>query len=277
MQNNTFRLPRPMGMTQALLEYSKNHDTTLLENIRSYFIQQWIINNQFVCGRSWNILELSSFLHCEPDRIRIQMRDQLLSTKLWDRDKQEELINALIGQQVGWALEDRMAIEGQVRILQQSQGGRYAPFITSEVNKALGLKLQSTANLSGILKSLQGGGSINIFNSQQNTQVNEHVSMEQAIHIIGEENAKLVNPNDMTYIEAHYNPAEFPEVVATKQIGINTDKEGLNISSAQLDQITDNYKELTKDFEEDHHQMRREIELAIDTSEDDPEMQIYPQ
>ena len=122
------------------------------------------MNNQVICGRTFNVLELSDFLKCDPDRIRIHMRDQLLNTKLWDKDKQEELINALIGQQIAWALEDRMIVDGQVRLLQKSQGQQYTPFVTSEVNKAIGMKIQTTAQLGGILKGLQGGGSINIFN-----------------------------------------------------------------------------------------------------------------
>lgn len=268
-----------MGMTQALFEYSKTQDPDLLDKIQTYFIQQWLINNQMVCGRIFSVLELSDFLRCDPERIRLQMRDQLLNTKLWDKSKQDDLINAMLGQQVAWALEDRMAVEGQVRILQNSQGGKYTPFVTSEVNKALGMKIQTTANLTGILKSLQGGGSINIFNNQQNNVIEgEVITKEQAIHIIGEENAKFIgSPNELQYIEAHYDIDEMPEVVATKQQGIDTSKEGLNLSSGEMEKITDDYKGILSDFEGDHHEIRREIELSIDPREDDPELSIYPQ
>ena len=264
-----------MGMTQALQEYHKTNDPEKLNAIQAYFIQNWIINNQFICGRIFSVIELSNFLKCDPDRIRLHMRDQLLNTKLWDKDKQEELINALIGQQVTWALEDRMAVEGQVRLLQRSQGQQYTPFVSSEVNKALGMKIQTTAQLGSILKSLQGGGSINIFNQQNNTEVT-YLTMEQAVQIVGEENAKMVGGQDLQYIEAHYDPAEFPEVVATKQLGIDTSKEGLQIGTGELVQAADNYKKITAASDHDHHEMRREIELQIDTEEDDPEMQIYP-
>lgn len=275
---STFRLPRPFGITQALNQYHQTKDPNLFDKVQAMLIQQWLINNQELCGRVMNTIELAQFLHCDPDRIRLQMRDQLLNTKVWDKSQQEQLIESMLGQQVAWALEDRMTVERQVQLLQRSQGGKYTPFVTSEVNKALGLRLQTTSNLTGILKAIQGGGSINIFNNQQNNNVDEQVNLETVIHIIGEENAKLnTADNDLKMLAAEYQVQELPEVVATKQTGINTDKEGLNVRSSELQQISDNYKGLLNEFEGDHHEIRREIELGIDTSGDDPEMTIYPQ
>lgn len=265
-----------MGMTQALQEYHKTNDPEKLSFIQSYFIQNWIMNNQFICGRLFSVMELSNFLKCDPDRIRLHMRDQLLNTKLWDKDKQEDLINALIGQHITWALEDRMAVEGQVRLLQKSQGQQYTPFVSAEVNKAMGMKIQTTAQLGSILKSLQGGGSINIFNQQNNTEVT-YLTMEQAVQIVGEENAKMIGQGpDIQYLEAHYDQSELPEVVATKQLGIDTSKEGLQIGTGELSKAADNYKKLLAVSDEDHHEMRREIEMQIDPDEDDPDMAIYP-
>ena len=273
------RLPRPMGMTQALAQYHADLDPELLDKIQSFFIQQWLINNSVLCGRVLSIMELAQFRHCDQERIRLQMRDQLLSTKLWDRNKQDELIDSLIGQQITWALEDRMAIEGQVRLLQLSQGGKYTPFVTSEVNKALGMKLQTTNTLASVLKSLQGGGSINIFNNQQNNDVSVGITMEQAVEIITQENAKMVNGSpELQYIEAHYDTEQFPEVVATKQQGVDTSKEGIQLNSRELAMVTDNYKQLARgddDDEDNHHNIRRERSYGIDEQGEDPELDIY--
>ena len=273
------RLPRPMGMTQALAQYHADLDPELLDKIQSFFIQQWLINNSFLCGRVLSIMELAQFLHCDQERIRLQMRDQLLSTKLWDRNKQDELIDSLIGQQITWALEDRMAIEGQVRLLQVSQGGKYTPFVTAEVNKALGMKLQTTNTLTSVLKSLQGGGSINIFNNQQNNDVNVGITMEQAVDIIAQENAKMITGSpELQYIESHYDVEQFPEVVATRQQGIDTSKEGIQLNSRELAMVTDNYKQLARgdDNDEDsHHNIRRERSYGIDEQGEDPELEIY--
>ena len=172
-----------------------------------------------------------------------------------------------------------MAIEGQVRLLQVSQGGKYTPFVTAEVNKALGMKLQTTNTLTSVLKSLQGGGSINIFNNQQNNDVNVGITMEQAVDIIAQENAKMITGSpELQYIESHYDVEQFPEVVATKQQGIDTSKEGIQLNSRELAMVTDNYKQLARgdDNDEDsHHNIRRERSYGIDEQGEDPELDIY--
>ena len=264
-------------MTQAMAAYRKDPTPEFLDRIHSLFIQYWITNSGMLCGRIMSAVELADFLKTDPERIRIQMRDSLLSTKLWDRDKQEELINSMIGQQITWALEDRMAIEGQAKILQRSQGQKYVPFVTAEVNKVLGLKMQSTANLQGILRSLQGGGSINIFNQNSNTQENVGITLDKAIEVIIEENKKLDKPvTNAKFIEEHYDTSEFPVVVATQQQGVDTSKEMVSISQEDMDQISGDYKGILGSFEDEHHEIRREIELNIDRNAEDPEIEIYP-
>lgn len=278
MRPKEFRLPRPMGMTQAMAAYKKEPKPELLDAIHSLFIQNWIVNSGYLCGRIMSAVDLADFLKCDPERIRIQMRDSLLSTKLWDKDKQEDLINSMIGQQITWALEDRMAIDGQVKLLQRSQGNKYTPFVTAEVNKALGLKMQSTSNLGAVLRTMQGGGSVNIFNQNNLVQEGDNVvTVDKAVAIVIEENKKLDKASDTAgFIEEHYDTSEFPQVVATKQTGVDTSKELVNMGSDQIDQITDNYKGIMSQFDEDHHEIRREIELNIDTEAEDPENIIYP-
>lgn len=273
----TIRIPRPIGVTQLMSEYHKTKDVTTLAHVQQYIIQQWLLTNGRVCGRMFNITELSAFIKCDPEMVRIQMRDQFLNTKLWNKEVQEGLMESLIGQHISWAMEDRMEVENQVSILRESQGRHYTPFITAELNKAIGMKLSSTNTLGGIIKNLAGGGSINIFN-QTNNQENNFIglSVERAVEIIQEEHKQLEAPQQVQYIENHYEVEEFPEVVANKQVGIDSSKEGLNIGMAELAQIADNYKGTVKSFDEEHHQMRREIELGIDVEAEDPELDLYP-
>lgn len=273
----TIRIPRPIGVTQLMNEYHKTKDVTTLAHVQQYIIQQWLLTNGRVCGRMFNITELSAFIKCDPEMVRIQMRDQFLNTKLWNKEVQEGLMESLIGQHISWAMEDRMEVENQVSILRESQGRHYTPFITAELNKAIGMKLSSTNTLGGIIKNLAGGGSINIFN-QTNNQENNFIglSVERAVEIIQEEHRQLEAPQQVQYIENHYQVEEFPEVVANKQVGIDSSKEGLNIGMAELSQIADNYKGTVKSFDEEHHQMRREIELGIDVEAEDPELDLYP-
>lgn len=272
------RLPRPMGITQAMTEYHNTQDPTLLTKVQTFMIQQWLLSNGKLCGRSLDCNSLSKFIGCHPSMIQDHMRDQVLGNKIWDKGVQEEMMSSLMGQQIMWALEDRMEINQQVQILREAQGDRYMPFISAELNKALGLKLSSSNSLQSILKTMSGGGSINIFQqfNQQSNQEQEAITIETAITLIQEENSKLVSKDkDLQYIEATYGIEELPEVVATRQQGIDTSKEGLTLNNSELNQITDNYRGVLNEFEGEHHEIRREIELGIDPDSPDPEIDIY--
>ena len=272
------RLPRPMGITQAMTEYHNTQDPTLLTKVQTFMIQQWLLSNGKLCGRSLDCNSLSKFIGCHPSMIQDHMRDQVLGNKIWDKGVQEEMMSSLMGQQIMWALEDRMEINQQVQILREAQGDSYMPFISAELNKALGLKLSSSNSLQSILKTMSGGGSINIFQqfNQQSNQEQEAITIETAITLIQEENSKLVSKDkDLQYIEATYGIEELPEVVATRQQGIDTSKEGLTLNNSELNQITDNYRGVLNEFEGEHHEIRREIELGIDPDSLDPEIDIY--
>lgn len=284
-----FRLSRPFGITQAMVNYHQTKDESVKEKILSFMIQQWILSNGLLCGRSMNVLQLSEFLKCDPERVRIQIRDQFINTRIWDKNRQEELLNSLIGQQVMWALEDRMEIEQQLSLLKRSQKGSYTPFVTSEVNKVLGLKLSSSQGLASVIRSVSGGGSINIFNNNQQQQI-QGISMDKALDLIQQENAKIVEATkiedektkdalytqELKYIEGVHKDKlrEMPVVVATEQRGVDTSKEAMAISQSELNQIADDYKGAIESFDKEHHEIRREIELGIDPDDPDPELDL---
>jgi hypothetical protein len=206
------------------------------------------------------------------------MRDRLLSSRIWDKDKQEELLNALLGEQLAWALEDRMEISHQLQILRDSQGGKYTPFISSEVNKTLKLKLESSTSLQSIIRNLTGGNTTNIFNQfnqQNNLNAENTISIEEARTIVLESQKVLTKTEEAKLLEDKYDINSLPEVVATKQEGVDTSKEGLNLNKKELNQITDNYKAAMELSSKEHHELRREIEMRIDPDEEDPEMDRY--
>lgn len=276
--DNKIRVPRPMGITQMMQQYHQTHDLALLDKVRTYLIQQWIISSGVICGRPLDLMQLSQFLGCEAEFIRNHMKTQLLDTKIWDKDKQEEIINSLIGEQIMWALDDRMEVQQQLNLLKQAQGGRYQAFISAEVSKALALKLQSSNNLGQVLGRLQGGGSVNIFNNLGGQQeINQGVTKEEALLIIQQQAAEIEKPKELQYIENKYDVKALPEVVATEQTGVDLTKEGANLNQGELKAIVDNYRGTMREFDREHHEMRREIELNIDPDAEDPELGIYPQ
>lgn len=270
------RFPRGMGVTQLALQANAGDDEAL-KNLTKFIIHTWIVNNGKLWAKVYSVNELADFLKCEPAIIQMQMKQTFLDNGLFDRSKMNEIADSLMGACISWALEDRMEVSQQVQILRDSQGGRYAPFITSEVNKALGLKQQSTTSLQSLVRAVTGGGTVNIF-AQQNNQFNNGAKEEQtltrdeAMEMIQRELADKGGIKEIEYVENQYDFKELPVVVATKQEGSRGEKEGLTLKNGELDSVTGDYHGALKAFDEDHHQIRREIEEGIDYEEVDPEI-----
>ena len=271
------RFPRGMGVTQLALQANAGDDEAL-KNLTKLIIHIWIVNNGKLWAKVYSVNELADFLKCEPAIIQMQMKQTFLDNGLFDRSKMNEIADSLMGACISWALEDRMEVSQQVQILRDSQGGRYAPFITSEVNKALGLKQQSTTSLQSLVRAVTGGGTVNIF-AQQNNQFNNGAQEEQtltrdeAMEMIQRELADKGGIKEIEYVENQYDFKELPVVVATKQDGNIGEKEGLTLKNGELDSVTGDYHGALKVFDEDHHQIRREIEEGIAYEEVDPEIQ----
>jgi hypothetical protein len=271
------RFPRGMGVTQLALQANAGDDEAL-KNLTKFIIHTWIVNNGKLWAKVYSVNELADFLKCEPAIIQMQMKQTFLDNGLFDRSKMNEIADSLMGACISWALEDRMEVSQQVQILRDSQGGRYAPFITSEVNKALGLKQQSTTSLQSLVRAVTGGGTVNIF-AQQNNQFNNGAQEEQtltrdeAMEMIQRELADKGGIKEIEYVENQYDFKELPVVVATKQDGNGGEKEGLTLKNGELDSVTGDYHGALKVFDEDHHQIRREIEEGIAYEEVDPEIQ----
>lgn len=277
-EDKIIRFPRPMGTTAMALEYQKTHEEEALIKVQNYLINQWLMGNGVLCGVTYDINSFSNRLGIDIEYVRVFMRDRLLSSRIWDKDKQEELLNALLGEQLAWALEDRMEISHQLQILRDSQGGKYTPFISSEVNKTLKLKLESSTSLQSIIRNLTGGNTTNIFNQfnqQNNLNAENTISIEEARTIVLESQKVLTKTEEAKLLEDKYDINSLPEVVATKQEGVDTSKEGLNLNKKELNQITDNYKAAMELSSKEHHELRREIEMRIDIDSYDPEMDRY--
>ena len=279
-ENKMVRFPRPMGTTAMALEYQKNPNDELLIKIHNYIINQWLMGNGVLCGITYDINTFSYRMGIDINYIRVFMRDRLLRSRIWDKEKAEDLLQALMGEQLAWALEDRMEIAHQVNILRESQGGHYTPFISAELNKALKMKLDSSTSLQSIIRTFMGGGTTNIFNQfgdTQNNQLNQNqgISIEEARKIILESQRVMDKPQEAKLLADHYDLSSLPEVVATKQEGIDTTKEGLTLNTAEMRQITDDYKGAMELSSREHHELRREIEANIDPEDPDPEIDMY--
>lgn len=279
---NIKRFPRPLGTTSLAIEYSLTSSDENRFRLYNHVIHQWLLSNGKFGGKYMDVNTLSQITGIPTDYIQCFMRDQVMNSKIWDKDKQEELINGLLGQTLAWALEDRLAIKSQVDLLRQSQNGHYTPFVSAELNKAMKMMLDSSTGLQSVIRTFMGGGTTNIFNmfNQQNNVDNHQengISLEEAKQLILESNVVLNDKSkEARFLETKYDLMALPEVVATKQEGIDNEDYGgsFNINQTELKEVTDDYKASIEASSKDRHEMRREIEQNIDPDEEDPESYI---
>lgn len=279
---NIKRFPRPLGTTSLAIEYSLTPSDENRFRLYNHVIHQWLLSNGKFGGKYMDVNTLSQITGIPTDYIQCFMRDQVMNSKIWDKDKQEELINGLLGQTLAWALEDRLAIKSQVDLLRQSQNGHYTPFVSAELNKAMKMMLDSSTGLQSVIRTFMGGGTTNIFNmfNQQNNVDNHQengISLEEAKQLILESNVVLNDKSkEARFLETKYDLMALPEVVATKQEGIDNEDYGgsFNVNQTELKEVTDDYKASIEASSKDRHEMRREIEQNIDPDEEDPESYI---
>lgn len=279
METSTIhRFPRPMGITALSIEYQKTGSPDSLNNLYKYFVNQWFMNNGLVCGKPYDTNQLTLVFNIPPTVVSQYMKDSVLGSHIFELSTNSEMVESLMGEQLKWVLEDRMEASQQVNLLRASQGDKYAPFISAELNKALKLKQESATAMGNVIRNLTGGNSVNIFtqiNQQNNQQVNQGITIEEAREIVMESQKVLPKSEEAKLLEAKYDMGELPEVVAVKQTGIDTSKEGLNLNKVELNSITDNYQGALDVSSREHHEQRREIEQRIDPYEEDPELDIY--
>ena len=275
------RIPRPYGATSLAAQYHITKEEQYLRQFQNFMIQQWCLCSGNICGQTYDIQSLAKSLNVQVEDIRIHMRDEVLKSRVWDSEHQEELLKGLIGQMISWTLEDRVRINGQINLLTASQGGTYKPFISAELNKAMKMGLESSTAMQSLVARLTGGGqTTNIFNmfqqnNEQNIQ-NNFVTRDDVLEILSGEQKQLPKSEQAKLLESRYDLSSLPEVVATRQEGVDTSKEGLGgVDVKKLQQVTDNLKAANLAALEDHHSMRREIEMNIDQDEEDPELDSY--
>ena len=87
------------------------------KNIITHVVNQWALNNGLLCGVIHNPSSLASYLGCDIEDINMVLRERLLNNRIWDKQNQEEILNAITGMSISMAMEDRMEAASQVEIL----------------------------------------------------------------------------------------------------------------------------------------------------------------
>lgn len=277
----TYRMPRPNGLTALVTEARITQSEEAMANVKKFMINLWLMSNGTINGASMDIYDFARSIDVSVDEIRTRMRDNLLESKIWDTDKQQQIVEGMFGQMISWSMEDRMKINAQINLLMKSQGGAYKPFISAELNKALKMGLDSSTSFQSVVSKFLGNGSttniLNVLHQENNEVTNQFVTTEDVLKILEDNGKELDKSEQAKLIEAKYDLSGLPEVVAVKQQGVDTSKEGLGdkIDVRAITKSTDNMQKALEAAEYDHHAMRREIEMRIDPDEPDPELTQY--
>ena len=170
---------------------------------------------------------------------------------------------------ISWSLEDRSAVQQQLAIMLQSQGGQYKPFISGEVNRTLKLLMDSNANMQSLFKGLGGSlGNLIPLGNEGLSNNDKGVTIDEAVRLFKDQGhtplQKDIAQQEQLYLEYHIE--DMPEVNALLQIGIDSSKEALNLNKVtELDmtKVKGNSKR-----KEDVHHDRRSKEIGIDEDQD---------
>lgn len=268
------RVPRLRGSSVLLDNYYKTPTRDNLEKLQRYYIQAWVVSGGYLLNKSYSLIQLSTFLNVPIDYIQSLLQEQMSNHSMWQNGSNvEDMLAKMISTQIAWAYEDRFEIDAQVQLLKRSQDGKFQPFISSEVNKSLDLKQKSVDNLTKVIKNVigSGGPQVQIFNThQENTQIN-NVTLEQVMEIVSMDNSKASRDAPVQFLENNYDILGLPNV----QAGVSAIKDNaasLENQRKALQIVVDTYQ---TNIDDDHHQVRRELELGVDVEEIDPEIVDY--
>lgn len=263
------RIPRPIGTTQLSINSHTLKTEESINNLKNHLYSHFTNTNYQYLGIPLTITQFSNLLSLNINELNNYIYHiHNLSYKLLGEEGQKEIHGVLLNMALSGVLNDRSAAEQQLHILQQSQGGSYAPFISSEVTKALAQVQGNTAQMINLLKVFGGnqGLAININNvNGDQTQQANYLTIEDAQQMIESKPTYVALGKDdkaLTHLYDQYALDDMPEVDATKQTGFDTSKEGLNFGQVIEAEVIDEGEAIG-------HEGRRAIQYEVDLADDD--------
>lgn len=263
------RVPRPIGTTQLSINSHTLKTEESLNNLKNHLYSHFTNTNYQYLGTPLTISQFANLLSLNINELNNYIYNiHNLSYKLLGEEGQKEIYGVLLNMSLSGVLNDRSAAEQHLHILQQSQGGSYAPFISSEVTKAIAQVQGNTAQMINLLKTLGGnqGLAININNMNgDQVQQNNYLTVEAAQEMIETKPMYVALGKDdkaLAHLYDQYALDDMPEVDATKQTGFDTSKEGLNFGQVLEAEVIDEDEAIG-------HEDRRAIQYEVDLADDD--------
>jgi len=193
------RQPRPRGSTYLSIKQRETKEPEDKEALYRHLITIYTTEGFRWNGQPTNIPTLSQILNIPQEHIMGLVSQT--GTNLGSLASPENIKNTLesiITLSTSFALEDRGLIMQQLNLLLTSQDGKYKPFVTGEVNKALKLALESNKNISELYKTFftTQSSTTNILIQGANKEANEDLlTPDKALTILHEDPRLLSLPS----------------------------------------------------------------------------------
>jgi len=194
--NGKQRLPRPIGLTMLSLNHQKQQTNESKEALIEHLVTQYTLQGFTINGKNLNLFQLAHYTQIHPDDIMfyLQRIGQNLGS-LVDPSNIQDTLQSIISLSTTWAIQDRGLIRLQTENLLKSQGDKFQPFISTEVNKALKLNLESNKNMMELFKPYFTPSAtqqvLNIYGNVKQANKENLITTEDALIIIQSEQKAL--------------------------------------------------------------------------------------
>lgn len=219
------RIPRPQGTTALVSRLRTKEDTHIKDKTIKHILKQYVLNNCTLNKEEIGIDGLSRYLGINEERCMVYFTrvnkelGVLLGPKYASDMARVMILIGIKGQQQAQRL-----ILQQVQDLLRSQKGKYKPFISKEVNTALGLLTKNNEGALNIAKLLQGPTpiSLNQNTTITNNQTNIHnnsLTVNRAVEILEDKLGNLALPEAREALYRSYSDefGTLPDVDARTQ------------------------------------------------------------
>lgn len=224
--NPISRFPREKGLTQMSQFYQENPNPNVLKTLQDYIVKLYIFNSFSLCKTPYSIPDMAQFLQIPIPTLHLKLQSSLNTLpNLLNQESLESSIQSLISLSIQFSLEDRSKILDQYQSLKASQGSEYKPFISSEVNKALKLLLESNKSFQESLNPLipkQGNNTLILNQSPSQTQEQIYNTTEETLKLIQAQPSFLPLKSNETIL--HQLEQSIPDIPIDARISTaNTD------------------------------------------------------
>ena len=202
------RLSRPQGSTFLSLRYQETQTEEDKQNLFKQVIAAYTLQGFMWNNKPCTINQLSQILRIPTQEILIHISElgQNMGS-LATPENIENTLKSIVTLGTTWAIQDRGLISQQLNQLLTSQDGKYKPFISGEVNKALKLILESNKNLMDTYKTFFTNSNtvtniLNITNKDNQKEEQEYLSPDEALLLIQEAEKKSISSDLETTVPA---------------------------------------------------------------------------